>query len=81
MQEMEDKLASLFHALFPDTRVMRAETISVDSVPQWDSAAHVNLIAAIESEFNLFFDDVEALVELTDFQSVCRYVQHALARQ
>ncbi len=81
MQEMEDKLTSLFHALFPDTRAMRAETISVDSVPQWDSAAHVNLIAAIESEFDLFFDDVEALLELTDFQSVCRYVQHALARQ
>ena len=80
MREMEDQLASLFHALFPNTRTMCTETISVDSVPQWDSAAHVNLIAAIESEFEVFFDDVEALLELTDFKSVCRYVHHALPR-
>lgn len=79
MQGMEDKLESLFHVLFPETRAMLPETISVDSVPHWDSAAHVNLIAAIESEFELFFDDVEALLELTDFRSVCRYVQNTIA--
>lgn len=80
MEEIEHKMAGLFHVLFPDTRVMCAETISVESVAQWDSVAHVNLIAAIESQFDLFFDDVEALLELTDFLSVCRYVQHALPR-
>ncbi len=78
---MEHKLAQLFHALFPETRKMRAETISVESVPQWDSAAHVNLIAAIENEFDLYFDDVKELLELTDFQSVSRYVHQALAPQ
>jgi len=81
MQAMEDKLASLFHVLFPETREMLPETISVDSVEQWDSAAHVNLIAAIESEFDVFFDDVEALLELTDFRSVSRYVQNTIALQ
>jgi acyl carrier protein len=81
MRGMEEKLASLFHVLFPVTRAMHTEAISVDSVPQWDSAAHVNLIAAIESEFDLFFDDVEALLELTDFRSVRRYVQHTIARR
>ena len=60
---------------------MLPETISVDSVEQWDSAAHVNLIAAIESEFDVFFDDVEALLELTDFRSVSRYVQNTIALQ
>lgn len=81
MTEMEEKLASLFHVLFPETRAMQTETISVDSVPHWDSAAHVNLIAAIESEFDLFFDDVEALLEPTDFQSVHQYVQQLLVLQ
>lgn len=81
IDEMEHKLARLFHVLFPETQAMRLETISVESVPQWDSATHVNLIAAIESEFDLFFDDVKELLELTDFQSVCRYVHQALPPQ
>lgn len=81
MQGMEDKLESLFHVLFPETRAMLPEKISVDSVGHWDSAAHVNLIAAIESEFDVFFDDVEALLELTDFRSVYRYVQNTIALQ
>jgi acyl carrier protein len=77
--KMEQKLARVFHALFPESRTLSAEMISVDSIPGWDSAAHVNLIAAIESEFDLFFDDVEALLKLTDFPAFKAYVGKAIA--
>ena len=71
------QLEALFHALFPVTREMPAHTIGMDSVEAWDSAAHVNLIAALESDFDVFFEDVEALLELRDFQAVASYL-HAV---
>ena len=43
--------------------------LTVGSIPEWDSLAHVELIAAVEKEFNIQFeiDQVFELEEVEDF--------------
>ena len=45
------------------------------SIPQWDSAGHVNLVLALEQEFGLTFDEDE-VVELVSVDAIAQ----ALAR-
>ena len=42
--------------------------------PSWDSLAHVSLMAAIESEFNVKIDITDSL-ELTSFAAVALYLE------
>ena len=62
------KLENVFRAVFelaPDTDVSRVRQISE---PRWDSLAHVSLVAAVESEFNLNLDAADSL-RITSFQA------------
>jgi acyl carrier protein len=62
------KLEDVFRAVFeltPGTDVKRIRQISE---PRWDSLAHVSLVAAIESEFNVALDAADAL-RMTSFQA------------
>ena len=45
------------------------DELAVGSIPEWDSLAHVGLIAAVEKEFNVQFDmdDVFEIEEVIDF--------------
>jgi acyl carrier protein len=55
------------------------ETADVRSIRQvnqksWDSLAHVSLVAAVESEFNLSVDIAESL-ELTSFEAFALFLE------
>lgn len=43
---------------------------SIKTIEQWDSLQHVNLMMAIEQEFDIRID-VEDAVEMTSFAVVC----------
>ena len=49
---------------------------SADSttIPNWDSLNQMNLIVALEDEFNVRFEDDE-IVELTSFESIENYLK------
>jgi len=62
------KVEDIFRAVFeltPDADVTRVRQISERN---WDSLAHVSLVAAIESEFSITLDAAEAL-RMTSFQA------------
>ncbi|MHC4664345.1 MAG: acyl carrier protein [Planctomycetota bacterium] len=43
---------------------------SIDTVEQWDSLQHINLMMALEQEFGIRID-VEDAVEMTSLRLVC----------
>ena len=62
------RVQDIFRAVFelaPETDVTRVRQISEAN---WDSLAHVSLVAAIESEFSITLDAADAL-RMTSFQA------------
>ena len=47
---------------------------STDTLDQWDSLAHMNLIVAIENKYNITFDEQEIL-ESTNLNSAIQLVK------
>ena len=41
-----------------------------DSLDNWDSMGHMNLIVALEEEFNILFDEDE-ITEMLNFKLIC----------
>jgi acyl carrier protein len=49
------------------------EDLSIDSVPGWDSMAHVGLILALQKEFGVSIPPIDAL-ELTSVKNIIKYI-------
>ena len=69
---MESRLSDVFKDIFKISN--GAQNISSENTESWDSLNHLNLILAIEEEFELDIppDDFPALHK--DFQTVLNYV-------
>ena len=52
---IEEKLTEIFQDVFDDETLEFSCEISPDLVEDWDSLAHIRLIAAIEKTFHLKF--------------------------
>jgi citrate synthase len=54
-----------------------ADDLSYESIEQWDSLGHVNLMLSIESEYDVEIDE-DTMIELTSVRAIRDYVaQHA----
>lgn len=65
MVSIEDKVKSL---LITQLKIQEADfsfELSVGDIPEWDSAAHVNLIMAVEDAFGLDLD-ISDTIEIED---------------
>lgn len=66
---MEERIKAIMADIFLlDPSEIGANT-SMESLPQWDSLAHIDLIGALEEEFDVMFE-VDDFEHMTDFQSV-----------
>lgn len=54
-EEVLQKLNIIFNDVFDEDLTINESTDS-DDIEDWDSLEHINLIAAIESEFRIKFD-------------------------
>lgn len=50
---------------------------SPDSIPQWDSIGHLNLVTAIEEEFGIKIDD-EQITQMLNFKLVAEIVKESM---
>jgi acyl carrier protein len=50
------------------------ESSSPESVDKWESMKHINLVLAIEEEFNIQFDD-EQIAQLHDVRSIVKIIE------
>jgi acyl carrier protein len=78
MDNVEQRLETIFTTVFPDLPKQKIPTASQDSVENWDSVAAITLMNLIEEEFEIEmdFDDV---AELTSFSKIHEYLKGRLA--
>ena len=74
MDDTRRRLSKCFTIVFPtveDTSLTGADATNVEG---WDSVASVTLFALIEEEFGVELD-VEALMPLTSFKEILKYLE------
>jgi acyl carrier protein len=70
------------YAIFAEELALDAETVTLDlsynSIPEWDSIAHMHVVMALEEAFGINFTDAE-IPELTTVSKVVAAVERRLA--
>ena len=67
--EMEDKLKHLMAVVFEVSIDEITDETSPDTLEQWDSFKHMNLVIALEETFGVEFDELE-IPTLTHYQVI-----------
>jgi len=57
----EDRLYAVIRRMFPADGYELSESSSPESVPGWDSLTHLNLVMALEDEFEVSLTPAEVL--------------------
>ncbi|MEI9951521.1 MAG: acyl carrier protein [Pseudomonadota bacterium] len=67
--QINEKLNGVFRDIFDVPELVVGDTTTANDVEGWDSLAHVDLIVAVESAFNVRFTtkEVKALANVGDF--------------
>ena len=66
MDNLIERLKPIFHDVFDDTSLVISRESNAQTIEGWDSLAHINLVSAIEKEFQIRF----ALGELQELKNV-----------
>ncbi len=74
MTDVQSRVAQCFQSVFPDLPAAGLAGASQASLKEWDSVAHVTLLAAIAEEFQLELTD-EAFESLNSFPLIVSFVQ------
>ena len=64
--EMLKTVQEIFRDIFDDEELSIERSSNSDTIEEWDSLAHINLVTAVEKEFKVKF----ALGELTSLKDV-----------
>ncbi len=54
-KEVHDRLTNVFRDIFDDENLIIERKTTASDIDGWDSLEHINLICAIEEEFNIKF--------------------------
>jgi acyl carrier protein len=71
---MKEKIKEIMAAVFEMNAADIEDSADSTTIPNWDSLNQMNLIVALEDEFNVRFEDDE-IVELTSFESIENYLK------
>jgi acyl carrier protein len=77
---MEQKLKEIMANVFSIEILEINSLSSPDSISQWDSIGHLNLITSIEEEFGIYFDE-EQIIQMLNFQLVNEITKEAVNRK
>ena len=66
---MKDKIKNIMSVVLEVEFDRISDSDDTKSIDNWDSINHMNLIVALEEEFNVLFDD-EEIVELTSVKNI-----------
>ena len=53
--ELVDKLTEVFRDVFDDDSIVIQENTTAKDIEGWDSLTHINLLSAVEDEFDIKF--------------------------
>ncbi len=74
MPDRNERLEAIFRGVFNLLDSADVSSCRQVSTPEWDSLAHVSLVAAIESEFGVSVDAADS-VTLTSYQSTRLFLE------
>ncbi len=74
---MENRIKEIISVVFETDLSMIDDNASPETIENWDSLKHMNLIAVLEEEFNITFTDNEIL-EMLSYKLVLRKVKEKL---
>jgi len=75
--EINLKLKNIFSTLFFVDEDQITPESSQDSIENWDSMQHLNLVTAIEDEFKCSFEE-EDIVQMLNFQLIATIVEEKI---
>jgi acyl carrier protein len=64
---MEERLKLIFLAVFNVDESQVIDSLSIGDIPNWDSLGHLNIITAVEEEFDIYLSN-EEILELKSFK-------------
>lgn len=70
---MESKLKSIFAESLGIDESLVTDTLRYAEIPQWDSVAHMALVAAIEEGFDIMID-TEDVIDMSSFEKAKQIV-------
>ena len=65
-EEIMNRIQDIFRDIFNDKELVIIETSNAEEIEEWDSFNHINLVSAIEKEFEIKF----ALGELQEVKNI-----------
>lgn len=65
------RLADVFRDVFDLDADEQVENLEYRGIPQWDSVAHMQLVAAIEDEFDVMFE-TDDVTDMSSFSEAVR---------
>lgn len=75
-KEVYEKLDRIFQGVFDDDTITVSDTTTAEDIEDWDSLEQINLIVAVEKEFNIKF----SIREAGQFQNVGQMVDMILQK-
>ena len=76
---METKIKNVMSSIFDVELDQINDTTTQGDLENWDSLGHMNLVVALEEEFELVFDE-EEIIEMMNFKLICLIVSEKLDR-
>jgi acyl carrier protein len=70
---MENKLKTIFAESLGINENLIIDTLRYAEIPQWDSVAHMALVAAIEEGFDIMID-TEDVIDMSSFEKAKQIV-------
>ena len=70
---MESKLKSIFAESLGINESLVTDTLRYAEIPQWDSVAHMALVAAVEEGFDIMID-TEDVIDMSSFEKAKQIV-------
>ena len=76
--KIEGRVKSVISAVFEIPADKIGEESSPDNIESWDSLKHMNIVVALEEEFNIQFTDDE-IIELINMKLIMAIITHKLS--
>lgn len=71
---MENRIKNIMAAVFEILPADINDASSSDTIDNWDSLNLMNLVVALEEEFDIEFDDQD-IVEMLNFKLICEIIK------
>jgi acyl carrier protein len=74
MNDIEARVTQCFENVFPTLQANEIAGASTDTLPAWDSVAHITLLTVVSEEFGIDFEP-EDYVELISYPQILNAVK------